>query len=219
MNALEVLRRADPARSLPAEEFDSSTERLLQEITATQHVDRTLRPVTVSSPRRVHSLRPEWKPILVTVAVAALLSGVTVAVFRSVPAANQHQDPAATTSIRTGLEAALYATLPAGARSAPGLTYSDVQTGAQGDGFDTTGRTLLLSAACDGGGTITVTVSGSADRTLNCSTLSTLGPINLSADLDTKKGISVNVTAGAGHPQYLAKVAAILTQTSTPSGG
>lgn len=220
MNALDALRHADPARRLPTQTLDSVQEHLLQEIigTSSEHADLQDRSNSRIQ-RRPHRTRPDWRPILVTVTVAALLSIATFAALRSVPATNHQENPAATTTTRSGLEAALFATLPTGAQNAPSLTYSDAQPGAQGDGFNSTGRSVVLVAACDGGGTIVLTVSGSADRTLNCSTLSTLGPINLTANSNSPKGLSVGVTATSGHPQYLAKVVAIVNSTPSVSKG
>lgn len=212
MNAIEALHHADPARGLPVETLDPRAEGLLRDILAIP-VDgadarRSSAPAAQGHPRRK---RPAWKPVLVTVAVAALVAGVAMVVIRSAPATNLRNGPAATTTPRTTLDAALEATLPEGAWAAPALTFTDTRTGAQGGAIHTAGRTLLIAAVCDGGGTITITVSGMADTTVDCTYLSTAGPIDVrTSTAPADRGIGVDVVATSGHPRYVAKVVAIL---------
>lgn len=96
-------------------------------------------------------------------------------------------------------------------------TWSDTGAGGDGGALDLTDSTLYIAAACDGGGTIALQLTGHKDQTLDCSTPSTLGPINLTAEISAKKdSATLNVTAISGHPQFIAKAMAFPNPTPTP---
>lgn len=161
--------------------------------------------------------------LILTGAVAVLVAVVAVLAIRAGaeqpvhPAAPPTSRPAPTATASTSaedaarLQRAVYARLPAGARTAPGLTWTDAAEGARGDGFETDGRTLLLAAACEGGGALRITISHRPDRIVDCSRPSTVGPIDVSAaeGADAPMGIEFDVRVDAGSPHYFATTVAI----------
>lgn len=222
MNTPDALRNADPARRLRPPSRDDVDERLLQEILATPH------PAPASGGRRTGAGTPRlargWRPVIVTGLVAVAVIAATVAVIRAVP--TEPATPASPAlSTRAELEAAVLGRLSDVSGSGrpvtsadPSLDWSDQGQGADGASLDLTGRTLYLAAACDGGGsiTITITITGRPDLTLDCATFSALGPVNLTDLLpQSGKGLSVDVAAASGTPQYLVKQVAL--QSSSPS--
>jgi hypothetical protein len=153
--------------------------------------------------------------VVVTGLVAALVVVVAVLAIRvgldrpapgpaasSSASASTARPTRAASEITAELQDAMFALLPPSARTAPALTWTDAQAQPMGGAIDTNGKTMLLAAACEGGGTVTLIVTGShAPRpaVLHCDGLDTAGPIDLSD--------AVKVTSG--HPRYIAKSVAI----------
>jgi hypothetical protein len=164
--------------------------------------------------------------VLVTGVVAAVVVVVAAFAIRTGlerPSAGPAASPSAATAaptrptveVRAELQEALFALLPASARTAPSLTWSDDRGSPTGGAIDTDGRSMLLAAACEGGGTLSVVVSGSnverPTRVLRCADLSTLGPIDLSqaGGTDPPGPVGFDVRVRSGHPRFFAKAVAV----------
>jgi hypothetical protein len=166
--------------------------------------------------------------LLVTGVVAAIVVVLAVFAIRAGlerpspgPAASPSAATAAPTparpaaEVRAELQEALFALLPASARTAPSLTWSDDRASPTGGAIDTDGRSMLLAAACEGGGTLAVIVSGSnverPTRVLRCAELSTLGPIDLSqaGGTDPPGPVGFDVRVRSGDPRFFAKAVAV----------
>ena len=158
--------------------------------------------------------------VVVLVAVLAIRAGLD----RPAPAPAATSSPAAisrtpqptraASEITAELQDALSALLPAAARTAPSLTWTDARVAPTGGAIETNGKTMLLAAACEGGGTVTLTVTGSkAPRpaVLHCGRLDTAGPIDLSdaGGTDPPGAVEFDVKVTSGHPRYIAKAVAI----------
>lgn len=121
----------------------------------------------------------------------------------------------AASEITAELQDALFALLPPAARTAPSLTWTDARVSPTGGSIDTDGKTMLLAAACEGGGTLTLTVTGSnvpePDTVLQCAELATTGPIDLSdaGGSDPPGAVEFDVRVSSGHPHFIAKAVAV----------
>jgi hypothetical protein len=224
MNVPEALRRADPARTLTPQQLDPSAKHLLQQILGT--------PVEPerkgSAPSRPSGRRSrDWKPILATALVAAAVVTGTIIAIQAVPQ-TAGTGPAASTppspNTEQSLEDAVFSRLDTVAdgvvpvRQKTALTWTEKSPSASGGGIDTRGRSLFIAAACEGGGSIAIRVTGLPDLTLSCSTRSTLGPVNLTALLGTRKqAADLKVVTTSGHPKYVAKSMAFATPAPTSS--
>ncbi|WP_375389588.1 hypothetical protein [uncultured Amnibacterium sp.] len=186
-----------------------------------EHVDATGRSAAARRARGADRMR-----FVATGVVAALVAVAAVLAIRAGldrPAQNPAAQPTHSTQqsarpeaeVQQELKAALSAILPPSARTAPALTWTDDRDSPTGGAIDTEGKTMLIAAACEGGGTITVTVTGSQrqepDTVLQCSRLSTLGPIDLSAagGTDPPGPVGFDVRVTSGHPRYFAKAVAV----------
>ena len=158
--------------------------------------------------------------VVVVVAVLAIRVGLDrpaagPATSSSATATGRAPQPTrAASEIRAELEDAMFALLPPSARTAPSLTWTDAQVQPTGGAIDTNGKTMLLAAACEGGGTVTLTVTGSlapSPAVLHCDSLDTAGPINLSdaGGSDPPGPVEFDVKVTSGHPRYIAKSVAI----------
>lgn len=214
MNPTTALGQADPARELPPREPD---ERLLHEILSSDP-----RPTALVETRSRTTPRRDRRPLVATAFVGVAVVAVAVIAIR-LPGAS-HSSPAATSgSARHALEDAVFAKLdqvntgdiPVQQKSA--TTWSDSLTGADGGALDLSNRTLYIAAACDGGGTIAIRLTGHGDQSLNCSTPSTLGPIDLTAEIPaTHDTAGLDVVVTSGHPRYIAKAMAFPDPSPTP---
>jgi hypothetical protein len=157
--------------------------------------------------------------VVVIVAVLAIRVGLDrpapgPAASSSASTARTPQPTRAASEITAELQDAMFALLPPSARTAPALTWTDAQVQPTGGAIDTSGKTMLLAAACEGGGTVTLTVTGShAPRpaVLHCDGLDTAGPIDLSdaGGSDPPGAVEFDVKVTSGHPRYIAKSVAI----------
>jgi cytochrome c1 len=222
MSALDALRRADPARSLPPHALDDRDERLLREILGEQpeasgEVSRGL----PAAPRRRSGW--EWRPALVTAVVAAAVVTGSVVAIRAVSIPPTTASPA--TAPRSALEDAVYARLAEVAtgdiplRQKSAMTWTDQLPHGDGDGgIDLTGKDLYIAAACDGGGAIAIRESGRSPVGLRCDGRAAVGPIDLSADSTGRlRSAEMTVDVTAGHPRYVAKAMAFATAPAIPS--
>jgi len=158
--------------------------------------------------------------VVVIVAVLAIRAGLDrpapgpAASSSTAATARTPQPTRAASEITAELQGALYGLLPPAARTAPALTWTDARVGPTGGAIDTSGKTMLLAAACEGGGTVTLTVTGSnAPRpaVLHCDGLDTAGPIDLSdaGGTDPPGAVELDVKATSGHPRFVAKAVAV----------
>lgn len=181
--------------------------------------DRAARGRVVDRPRLV--VTGIVAVVVLVAAVLAIRAGLDrpspgPAASSSVRATERAPQPTrAASEIREELQETLFALLPKGARSAPSLTWTDARVSPTGGAIDTDGRTMLLAAACEGGGTVTVTVHGSnveqPDTVLHCAELATIGPIDLSeaGGTDPPGSVEFDVKVTSGHPRYFAKAVAV----------
>lgn len=65
---------------------------------------------------------------------------------------------------------------------------------------------LLLVAACSGGGTLSISLSAQTDVTVNCSDLTTIGPLRLDGQQSNAKAMTVQATDG--NPRYIVRLIA-----------
>ncbi|RIX31092.1 hypothetical protein [Amnibacterium setariae] len=220
MNVPEALRRADPARTRAAQELDPAAEHLLQQILGSPVESEQ----TSAAPGRPGGRRSrDWKPVVATGLVAAAVVTGTILAIRAVPQSTG-AGPAPSVATDTRLEDAVFSTLDTVAdgvvpvRQKSALTWTEQSPGASGGAIDTSGRDLFIAAACEGGGSIAIRVSDRPDLTLDCDTLSTLGPIDLTALLSNQKqAADLQVVATSGHPKYVAKSMAFATPAPTGS--
>lgn len=203
MKLSTALRQADPALRLARRDAD---EQLLRDILATS------RPLRQPSARRSRMRTgPDWRPLLATAAVGAAVVAVAVAAI-TVPR-HSHDGPAtAPATSRQALETMVFdrldrvATGDVPVRQKSAITWSDASAGPDGGAIDLTGRTLYIAAACAGGGSIAIHVSGHPDRTLHCGRASAIGPIDLTAETSSGGGTAeLDVTVTGGDPHYIAK--------------
>jgi hypothetical protein len=219
MNVPEALRRADPARTLPPQQLDPSAEHLLQQILGTSvEPDRNGSSAGRPGDRRGR----DWKPALATALVAAAVVTGTIIAIRAVPQTTR-TGPAASANTERALEDAVFSRLDTVAdgvvpvRQKSALTWTEKSPAASGDGIDATGRSLFIAASCEGGGSIAIRVTGLPDLTLDCSTRSTVGPVNLTALLGRKQAADLKVVTTSGNPKYVAKSMAFVTPAPTSS--
>ncbi|GAA4755102.1 hypothetical protein GCM10025783_30310 [Amnibacterium soli] len=226
MNVPEALRRADPARTLAAQQIDPAAEHLLQQILGTPVESE--RKDTAPSRHSGHRSR-DWKPVLATALVAAAVVTTTILAIRAVPQPTG-TGPAGSLNTGTSLEDAVFSRLATVAdgvvpvRQKSALTWTEKSPSASGGAIRTSGRNLFIAAACEGGGSIAIRVSDQPDLTLDCSSPSTLGPINLTALLDAQKqAADLRIVTTSGHPKYVVKSMAFAsparTQTTLPTPG
>ena len=212
MNPRQAITLADPAKDLPLQ-LGVRDEELLRQILATPLND-------AAAPTR-RRLARERRQVLVTAIVAvAVVVGAVIAI-RAVPSGHTAPSVAAspTASIDAALEDAVFAKVSevAGSdvdvRALPALTWTQRSRSTEGGGFDTTGKTLYLAAACEGGGSFVIRVSGQPDRTVRCGSFTAIGPIDLSAEVAKSPGgsASLDVLTTSGHPRYIVKSVAIPT--------
>lgn len=220
MNVPQALRRADPARTLPLQQLDPAAEHLLQQILGSPVESE--RNGTVPTRLNGHRSR-DWRPILATALVAAAVVTGTILAIRAVPQTTG-TGPAASRNTEKSLEDAVFSRLDTVAdgdvpvRQKSALTWTEKSPGASGGAIDTSGRSLFIAAACEGGGSIAIRVSDQPDLTLACSTRSTLGPINLTALVGTRKqAADLQVVSTSGHPRYVVKSMAFATPAPTSS--
>jgi hypothetical protein len=219
MSTRDTLRRADPAHHLPLTTLDAQAEALLQSILATPAGrTSTAAPAATAPFRRIRPTR-DWKPILVTAAVAILVATGTVVTIRAASTAGPSPATAATFSSRHALEDAVFAKLGEVAtgdipvREKSALTYTD-NAPIDGEGIDTTGKDLFIAAACDGGGSIAIQETGRPDTTLNCDSRAAIGPIDLTTALPkNQQTANLNVVVTSGHPRYNATAMAFAPKT------
>lgn len=103
----------------------------------------------------------------------------------------------------------VWARLPAGSRTAPALTWDDTRATSSGDSVDLSGdKRLLLAAACEGDGSVTVTVTGRRNTVLACRAGATAGPIDLTPVGDPPGSVEFDVQVASGEPQYFAAAVA-----------
>lgn len=220
MNALESLRHADPGKQLTHRTLDARDEQLLHQIlrTAGTEPDAPAKPPQPASARTVR----DWKPKFATIVVAIAVLAATIIAIRAVPSRDPH--PAAPTSptatAADTLEAAVFAELSTVAtgdlavQDKSALTWTQARATATGEGIDLTGKTLYIAAACEGGGSIAIQISGRPDVNLQCDRRATTGPINLTTTRNTERqATNLNVTITSGHPRYIAKAMAFPTPT------
>lgn len=208
---LDALRNADPAKHLSGEALDARGEQLLREILGTTPEDAGRTTPAARRPIR------DWRPVVATAVVAAAVVAGTVVVIRST--SDQHAAPATSATARAvDLEDAVFAklgTVAAGdlpVRQKSALTWTDRARGASGGGIDTTGKHLFIAAACDGGGSIAIEMTGRPDAVLDCTSPGTLGPIDLTAGRDEHHSTaSLDVVTRSGHPRFVAKSMAFPT--------
>jgi hypothetical protein len=187
-------------------------------------------PAPLRSAARSPGRGVERPRVIATAVVAVLVVGVAVLAVRvgidrrsDVPATRPSSSistapttPATTSpQDRRRLREAVLATLPKSARSAPALTWTEERTGPTGGAIDTTDRTMLLSASCEGGGSLTITVTGRPDRVLDCSRATTVGPIDLSAAAgsDPPGSVEFDVRVSAGAPRFFALAVAVASSS------
>ncbi|GAA4756909.1 hypothetical protein GCM10025783_32860 [Amnibacterium soli] len=180
---------------------------------------------TGTAPRRTPVDRPRVLVTGVVAAIVVVLAAFAIRAGIDRPSPGPAASPSAVTAqpaptrppaeVRAELHEALFALLPTSARSAPSLTWSDDRGAPTGGAIDTDGRSMLLAAACEGGGTLSVIVSGSnverPTRVLRCAELSTLGPIDLSqaGGTDPPGPVGFDVRVRSGHPRFFAKAVAV----------
>lgn len=215
MNVREALRSTDPARHLRSRPLSDSDEQLMRTIlTSPRHAPQQPdRASTASAPPP-----GAWRTWATTGLVAVAVVAGTVLVLRAVPDGVRApaSTPTATSHASTALHAAVDAKLAAAAKQQrldpdlPTQTWTNRQRGTQGGPIDRTGKTLYLAAACKGGGTVTVEITGQLDTTIDCTTTAVIGPINLSAvAAKAKKVIGYDVTSTEGQAEYYAKAVAL----------
>lgn len=171
-----------------------------------------LEQVRAIAPEQRPLRRRELGPNVVTGAVAAVVLAGTVAVLQLSPAALHHDVGAPVpTSSATAQRVALEEAIPTATGAETALTWSDQAEGAVGGPVDLTGKSVLLTGACTGGGTITITVTGQPATRLRCDGLHVTGP-TLVLDRtkpSTREAIGVTVAATAGQPRYLVRTSTI----------
>lgn len=211
---LDALRNADPAKHLAREPLDARGEQLLRDILGTTPEESGSTTSAGRSPTRG---RRDWRPAVATAMVAAAVVAGTIVVLRST--SDQRSAPATSATASTlDLEDAVFAKLSTVAtgdipvRRKSALTWTDEAAGASGGGIDTTGKDLFIAAACEGGGSIAIRMTGRPDAALDCTSVATIGPIDLTAGLDENRPTaSLDVVITSGHPRFVAKSMAFPT--------
>lgn len=225
MNPLDALRDADPADTLPTDGLDSRAEDLLQSIVAA--VER--RPRADPAPVGHHDRAFGRRPALVTAAVALLVAAAAVLAVRAAPpdrgsiAATGRPSDSKTALVANQLQAALDGRLiRTGAREsellhAPALVWTDGPLSPSGGPIETTGKNLFIAGACEGGGSLSIQISGRPDVQLECAHLTAVGPVDLTriARSDSKHGTSVGVTVTSGAPRYTVKFIGVRADSTT----
>lgn len=211
MNAMEALRRADPARSTADGTIGPDEERLLRSIVAA--------PTGGASTAAPRPSRRDRRPVLVTAAVAVVVVTLAVVAIRlgaqapHVASTGEASVPTVTTELRE----AVTNVFPEAFDGRATTTWTDASPGGQGDDpVDLTGKVPAYAAACEGGGSVSIRVTGRPDRTLDCARLTTLGPVVLDPT-GVGGGMEFSVVAASGHPRYLVKLTAVEPTTTAPA--
>lgn len=204
MDPFDALRAADPAEHLRTDGPDGRAEQLLREILASPATGQRTRP---HAPRGSETKNRRSSVVTAAVAVAVVIAAFLA--IRLVPT-SPGVPAAPTSSTSVALTEAVYARLSRVAtgdvpiREKSQMTWTDEHPTDSGGAIDLTGKNFYIAAACEGGGSIAIKVSGRADTVLDCDGRSVLGPLELTPD---EKGSSL-VVDSTGGARYVAKAMA-----------
>jgi len=220
MTPIDALRHADPAKRLGTGRLDDRDEQLLREILATPSPASATEQIAPARARGGSST-PDRRARIATVVVALAVVVAAVVAIRLVPSSptspagvtspSQTVTEVLTEAVFTRLDEVATGDVPVREKSA--ITWTDARPGSSGGGIDNSGKSLFVAAACEGGGSIAIRISGRADTDLGCDGRSTIGPIDVTALVGARETASLEVVTTTGSPRYVAKAMAFAVAT------